>query len=158
MENAMDKIVEEVEGVFEIADAIYDKMVGDYFNTVTELSVRFRSNTNPVTDAELETILTLLPLKLFVVAESLSKLKLTNQIAKLKAKEEEKDKQLDYKLTSAVYEAVILRVEKELSYSRELIMSSKKIWESRRGAETPPIYSDVTADLPDYDISANNKQ
>lgn len=146
-------IIEEMDEVSKIADSIYNKLVGDYFSTVITLSERFRSNTLPITDTELEEILTLLPLKLFQVSEALSKAKLTHEGVKLKTKECDKDKELDYKLTAAVYASVIARIEKELTYSRELVMSSKKIWDSRRDAETSPIHTDVSGrpELPDYD-------
>lgn len=155
MNTIMCEIIEEMEEVNEIADSIYHKLVGDYFDTVIKLSERFRSNTLPITDTELEEVLTLLPLKLFQVSEALSKAKLTHEGVKLKTKECEKEKELDYKLTAAVYSSVIARIEKELSYSREFVMSSKKIWDSRRDAEISPIHSDVgdRPELPDYDSS-----
>lgn len=152
-----ESIVTEMKEITSIADEIYTEMVGDYFNEVERLSKRFQSMQNPITDAELEEILTVIPLKLFKVAESLSKVKLTNEIVKIRAKDKNDDKSLDYKLAASVYASVIVRIEKEASYSRELIMASKKIWESRRSAENAAgIRTDITPDLPDY-IAEDNK-
>ena len=139
-----------------IADKIYSDLVGNYFDEVIELKQRFDFNQNPVTDDELEKILTVLPLRMFKISEALSKATLTNQIAKIKAKEKGEDTSVEYKLTAAVYESVMLRIDKERSCCRELIMASKKIWDSRRAAEEAAgIRTDVGKDpkkeLPDYD-------
>lgn len=148
------EVLSDVEEISGIADTTYQSLVGNYFEEVKELSERFQSNNQPVTDTELESILTLLPLKLFSISEALSKAKLTNEIVKIKTKAQEGENEIDYKLAAAVYSSVITRIEKEASYCRELIMSSKKIWDSRRSAEEMPIRTDVSSnhsELPDYD-------
>lgn len=151
MINKMPEIVDEVSEIIDIAESVYQEIVGDYFKEVQELYQRFKSIKDPITDSELEIILTLVPLKLFGVSEALSKTQLMNEIVKIKTKETKgADAELDYKLTSSLYGAVITRIEKEMSFCRELIMSCKKIWDSRRHAEDAPIHSDVTADLPEY--------
>ena len=55
----------------------------------------------------------------------------------------------------AVYDAVIERVESEVSFSRELIMGAKKIWDARRNAEkanpvAPVVPEQTPDDLPNY--------
>jgi len=154
MQETMDDIVNEMKEITAIADKIYNDIAGEYFHTVRELADRFQCNKTPVTDDELETILTLLPLKLFEISEAKSKVILTHEVAKLKAKEHKTDDSLDYKLAAAVYNSVITRIDREMTYTRELIMSSKKLWDSRRAVDTPTVGEVVTPDLPDYDTSA----
>lgn len=156
MKNALEETMTELSEISLIADKIYSELVGNYFDEVIELKQRFDFNQNPVTDDELEKILTVLPLRMFKISEALSKATLTNQIAKIKAKEKGEDASVEYKLTAAVYESVMLRIDKERSCCRELIMASKKIWDSRRAAEEAAgIRTDVGKDpkkeLPDYD-------
>lgn len=151
MKSKMPDVFDEVEEVANIAEDIYDKLVGDHFKEVKELSERVKRDSNPITDAELEVVLTSVPLKLFGVSSALSKAKLTNEIVKIKNKEvDDKLKSLDYMLASAVYDSIILRIEKEILYSRELVMACKKIWDGRRSEEETPIRKDVQIDLPDY--------
>ena len=127
MKDALEETMAELSEISLIADKIYSELVGNYFDEVIELKQRFDFNQNPVTDDELEKILTVLPLRMFKISEALSKATLTNQIAKIKAKEKGEDTSVEYKLTAAVYESVMLRIDKERSCCRELIMASKKI-------------------------------
>ena len=87
MKNALEETMTELSEISLIADKIYSELVGNYFDEVIELKQRFDFNQNPVTDDELEKILTVLPLRMFKISEALSKATLTNQIAKIKAKE-----------------------------------------------------------------------
>ena len=57
----------------------------------------------------------------------------------------------EYKILEACYNSVITRVENQLTFSRELIMGAKKIWDSRRSAEASnPINPVGTIDLLPY--------
>lgn len=150
MKELMDGVLTEMNEITQIADEVYQRIAGSYFDVIRELSDRFQSNQAPVTDQELETILTLLPLKLFEISEAKSKVILTHEIVKLKAKENS-DNSLDYKLAAAVYNSVITRIDREMMYTRELIMSSKKLWDSRKSSDNPPVGEVVMPDLPDYD-------
>ena len=154
----------------------YEKAFARYFKNVKELSKRLSSTTRPITDAELNTILIDLPIALFDASESLSQVKMTLEVIKLKAKEDEyellkkataktvterKDEvavqMTEAKVLMIAYEAIISRVESEISLSKELIMGAKKIWDSRRRTEesnpVSPIDSNKKQDinkLPEY--------
>ena len=65
------------------------------------------------------------------------------------------------KILILAYDNLITRVEKEMSYSRELIMSAKKIYDARRNTEQSNPVSEVNSkqnDLPDYYSSTSGKQ
>ena len=132
----------------------YAELFAEYFNEVRVLSARMKSKTQPISDQELESVLTNLPLDLFEVASKLSDIKLNYEVIKLHNKKEHTEAVKQSKASTAtqrnaeadvatignralelVYETLIERVEKEVSYTRELIMASKKIWDGRRKAE-----------------------
>lgn len=150
MKEIMDAVLTEMGEISDIADEVYSKAAGNYFDDVRQLSDRFQSNHTPITDSELEFILTSLPLKLFEISEAKSKVMLTHEIVKLKSKEKS-DESFDYKLAAAVYNSVITRIDREMMYTRELIMSSKKLWDARKASENPPVGEVVMPELPDYD-------
>ena len=105
------------------------------------------SEESPINHTELEWILIELPMELFTLAESLNQLRLEYDIFKLEEKDLTKKSKKDSELGStelelnrlramiSVYSAVITRVENEISYSKELIMGAKKIWDRYRAAE-----------------------
>lgn len=132
----------------------YDELFAEYFNEVRSLSARMKSKTQPISDQELESVLTNLPLDLFEVASKLSDIKLNYEVIKLHNKKEhtealkkstastatQRNAEADVatignRALELVYETLIERVEKEVSYTRELIMAAKKIWDGRRKAE-----------------------
>lgn len=156
---------------FESADALVDQMYNRYFKTyfqdLNESFSRFRDADTPITDKELEWIITSLPLKLFSVSNALAQFKQHNEIVKLKIKErkaaakaEVEDDGLDteYRLMTIIYASVISRVEQEISFSKELIMGAKKVWDARRSSEQSPIGPKITPSLPDYPIEGNNPE
>lgn len=135
-------------------DLKYNELFAGYFEEVRSLSVRMKSKIQPISDQELESVLTNLPLDLFEVASKLSDIKLNYEVIKLHNKKEHTEvvKQSTAKTATQrnaeadvatignralelVYETLIERVEKEVSYTRELIMAAKKIWDGRRKAE-----------------------
>lgn len=161
-------------GLDEWLDEAYETSFAEYFNVQSELTRRLSDET-PITDAELQSILIDIPLKLFEVSEVLNRFKLRYNVIKLNIKKMEKGSVLnssegsethrrdmavlntiDDKFLLQAYESLIARVEKELSYSRELIMGAKKIWDGRRSAEepTPTVVSaeecEESYDLPEY--------
>ena len=134
---------------------------------------RLKHGGKKVTDEELEDILMSLPMKLFDAAEALSVFRLSIETVKIGAKKKECDlvraarsddglsvsaakdyaaeSVLDDRLLIAAYESVIERVEREMAYCRELIMSAKKIWDARRRVDTANPVSEVTEDLPEFE-------
>lgn len=138
----------------EWVDSKYAEIFAEYFNEVRTLSARMKSKIQPISDLELESVLTNLPLDLFEVASKLSDIKLNYEVIKLHNKKEhtemvkkstastatQRNAEADVatignRALELVYETLIERVEKEVSYTRELIMASKKIWDGRRKAE-----------------------
>jgi hypothetical protein len=141
-----------------LVDDIYNKYFASYFRKEAEMHTRFQDTDLVISDKELEWIITSLPLDLFSVSNALSQFKQHNEIVKLKIKQrknkgaEEADSELDdeYKLMSIIYTSVITRVEQEISFSKELIMGAKKIWDARRSGEHAPIGEVVPKELPEY--------
>lgn len=149
-----------------LVSEIYDKYFARYFKKELEMHTRFKDAEVPITDNELEWIITTLPLELFSVANALAQFKQHNEIVKLKIKQRKsrsKDRVVDdgldeeYKLMSIIYASVITRVEQEISFSKELIMGAKKVWDARRSGDRAPIGEKLPEpDLPAYRIDANN--
>ena len=160
----------------------YEASFEKYFSTQRYLVGRLSDKEKPITDDELQTILIDIPLKLFEVSEVLNKVKLRASTIKLNIKNLEKTRfddlktsglsdtrkheiaansTLDDKFLLSAYESLIERVEKELSYSRELIMGAKKIWDGRRSSENGvPMAKDAQSDnieLPDYNPGRSPK-
>lgn len=161
----------DIDDVNDWVEHIYMKYFKDYFQQERDLYQRLKSNDNPITDTELEWILTDLPLELFSVADALSKFRVTKEVIKLKNKENEaaqiqlstetsatkKKEQVQLNMVEdalllSVVDIVAGRVESEISFSKELIMSAKKIWDARRRQEdTGTIENSVSnKELPDY--------
>ena len=159
----------DVEEVIQWCNQEYKVKFAEYFIIQHQLYDRLKSST-PITDAELETILTDIPLKLFKVSEILSAFRTGFEVLKLKIKEKsaniEKSSEAksqaarkeeanigiipDMILTTA-YESIISRVEYEISMSKELIMGAKKIWDSRRRTDNSnPVGEVVNDELPEY--------
>lgn len=165
----------------EFCDSVYDSMFAPVFSQVTELHKRMKSSNKPISDEELTYILTELPLDLFSVSESLNKLRLKLEVTKLENSKREIDfrnslaqsssktteqkssvlsqlvkdelvsKMTEYRIFEICYTSIITRVENQLTYSRELIMGAKKIWDARRSAEASnPIGPVNMQDLPPY--------
>lgn len=147
-------VSEDVTDAREWVDSKYNELFSAYFDEVRDLSARMRSKIRPISDQELETVLTILPLDLFEVAAKLSDIKLNYEVIKLHNKKQHTEMTKKSEATTAtqrnaeadaamvdnralelVYETLIERVEKEVSYTRELIMTTKKIWDGRRKVE-----------------------
>lgn len=166
----------DIDSVNDWVEEIYNRYFSNYFKDQHQYYKRLKSKDRPITDAELENILTTMPLELFSVSEALSQFKISEEVVKLKVKETEienfknskqssetKRKEeaansvLEHKLLITVYEAVAERVGREISYSRELIMGCKKIWDGRRATDNSnPIGNTIDDnDLPEYEYNGN---
>jgi len=179
------KVIEEystdLDAIQEFCDDMYSQFFEENFAEIRELYKRMKSKVHPITDAELEYILTTFPMELFTVAEKLNKLRLNCEVVKLKNKQTlEKirndaiadatahglnktqtnehvshvvaEKMVEYEVLHAAYSSIIARVENEQTFSKELIMGAKKIWDARRSSElSNPVGMVVPEDLPEYD-------
>lgn len=149
-------------------DDKYQSDFGTYFTNIRNLYDRMQDETRSITDKELEEILTDVPLQMFAVSEKLNQLKSKIEVIKLRVKEKRRQAYLDSeevtvsKKTSEanfavandemlirLYTDLAERVSSEISSSKELIMSAKKIWTSRREAENIANAAQ-NVELPDY--------
>lgn len=145
---------DDINSVSNWVNKIYDEQFGPYFKGERELFNRLQSESHPITDEEINWVLTTLPLQLFTVSEALAQLRTRCDVIKMKNKQmkaelireseeptvtkrtEYADEQLlGNRLLASVYDNVITRVESEISFSRELIMSCKKLFDARRSTE-----------------------
>lgn len=162
--NAIQEYSEDVEAVNSFCNGLYEDNFACYFSEVRKLFSRMKDKSHPVTDEELEYILTELPLELFAAAETLNKFRLNYEVVKLKNKEKVEqfrkeatlavsemyatkterqeyvihtvnEKIVEYEILLSVYASIVTRVENEQSFVRELIMGAKKVWDSRRSGE-----------------------
>lgn len=132
----------------------YNENFEQYFKNIKELYSRLSSTSKPVTDKELEEILSSVPLQLFSAAEALNFFKAKLEVLKMNVKSQREEAMRDNTLKTQadrkhyadvavysgellikVYSTIVERVEREMSYSRELIMSAKKIWTARKEEE-----------------------
>lgn len=154
-------------------DAQYTERFSAYFSHVNTLYEKMHNVYTSITDSELEWILTTLPLELYSVSEKLNALNLDINIIKIeikkkmrsveqnskestvaKRKQEASDSVLLDESVLKAYESLVSLVESQISFCRELIMGSKKIWDARRRAESA---NPVGAVVPDY-IDQENQQ
>lgn len=159
--------------IIEWIDEQYSLQFSEYFDIQHTLYQRFSDGSRPITDSELEQILVDIPLKLFSASERLASIQASIEAIKLKIKRDEhtiadkhgdlsdtKRKELasisttDDKIVLSAYNSLVSRIEREMSYSRELVMGAKKIWDARRRTESSnPIKETDTSSydsLPDY--------
>lgn len=172
------KYNEDISGVTSWCDEVYNAQFASYFEDQRTLFTRLRSTRQPITDAELEAILTTIPLQLFSVSEVLNKFRISQAVIKVKTKQKEHEVYstsqartiagrqaeaaeavLEDGLLYSAYATVIDRVDSEIAFSRELIMGAKKIWDARkRTEEVHPVGEvSVPSDLPDYVPSSHNQ-
>ena len=174
LEKEWKAIKDDVDSAISFSDSIYEETFSHYFSKVHELYSKMKSKEDIIPDNDLEWILTSLPLELFSVSADLTRLKTTSEVLKAEAKKREyylvgeykargmsatEAKEIasieteDVKLLISSYNSLFERVEKEVSFARELIMSAKKVWDSRRAfdAPMPVIKQQEEPDLPYYD-------
>lgn len=174
--------LEKLDEICAVRDEMYAEIFSELFSRVTELYQRFRSEIRPITDDELETILTEIPLRLFTVSERLADIRMRMSVTKLENKHKRTaliksyiispeydgysqsavrefvsnradDEMRDDEIAVMVYSSLIDRIEGEISFSRELIMGAKKLWDARRSNATNPV-APVVPELPEYAPSA----
>lgn len=153
------------------AEEQYQNQFATHFKKVNELHDKLKSKDNPLTDEELEWILTSLPLELIDVSEKLSNVKTSQEVIKVsiktketeladsfmddegmsafKAKELAANETIEDKLLLSMYDIIYERVSRQVTFAKELIMSCKKIWDARRNSEQP-VPSIHDSDLPEY--------
>ena len=165
------EVDDDVQAVTSWCNEIYEEQFSKYFDESRELFGRLKSKTKPITDEELSWILINLPLSLFEVSEILNRIKVSQEVIKLRNKQKESElvkastensaakrqedaalQMLEHKLLVTAYSSVMSRVESEVSFCRELIMGAKKIWDARRRTESANPVSPVDShlELPDY--------
>lgn len=180
---ALDEYSADIEAVQKFCDEIYNEHFSSNFKKVRELYQRMKSDIHPITDEELEYILTTFPLELFVISEQLNKIRLNSEVVKLKNKETiEKLRNdaiaeatahglnktqtneyvshvlnrsmVEYEVLLSAYNSIITRVENEQTFSKELIMGAKKVWDARRNTDLTNPVGEVVPELPEYNIKA----
>lgn len=153
---AMEALKDDFKAADDVVDEIYTNYFARYFAKEAEMYERFQDPNNSISDKELEWIITSLPLELMSASDALSQFKQHNEIIKLtiKQRKTQTPEEIDneYKLMSIVYNCVINKVEGKLSFSKELIMGAKKVWDARRKTEQPVIPELNQSELPDYPI------
>lgn len=161
---AVAELKEDFESANNLVDELYHKYFARFFQKESEMFDRFRDADVPINDTELEWILISLPLELKMAANSLAQFKQYNEIVKLRMKQRKSagvddsdGLDAEFKLMNIIYTSVITRVELEISFSKELIMGAKKVWDARRSGETPPI-GETNTDLPEYKLDNDNSK
>lgn len=174
-EAILEKYQPSIDQVCSWCDTTYDTKFGAFFSKQHALYESMQSEFKPVTDEELEQILTEIPLQLFSVSEALSTFKLGLEVIKLDikersrrinehsdtaAKQAELSSLAEDRIFLMAYGSIVERVEHEISFSRELIMSAKKIWDSRRKTDAvlPVSPGDYSNSLPEYNPDIGNRR
>lgn len=154
---------EDITAVESFADEIYDKEFASFFQLSHDLHNRVTNKKKPVTDSELEEILTTVPLNMIQISERLNKYRTALDVirTKMKAKRRELVKEssgvtktereedanaamAEYEIICIAYTNIIQRVDNQISFSRELVMCAKKLWDARHARPVNPV-SEATA-------------
>ena len=170
---------EDISAIQDWVQEMFSSIFGESFNEIQSLYAQLKNADHPIGDAELERLLTILPLDLVEASEKLNGLRLTFETVKLKNKDTERDlnhkysndknipatvrkdivdsAMSEYKLYAIAYSALISRAEGHISFCKEMIMAAKKIFDSRRAAEAAipigpgvPLADNPHPDLPSY--------
>ena len=173
--NVIDEYSADIDAVQRFCDELYVENFELNFRDVRNLYTRMKSKVHPITDEELEYIITMLPLELFISSERLTAIRLNSEVVKLKNKQKMdefrksaeleadtmnlaktakndyvstaiKTRMVEYEVLYSAYTSVITRVESEQTFAKELIMGAKKVWDSRRSAERSNPISEVVPD------------
>lgn len=172
LQKTLEKVSSDIDEVNEWAEEEYAKYFSEYFKGELDLYNKLKTSKNQISDQELEWILTDLPMELFAVTEQLSKLKTAQEVIKLSIKEREREYVKSHtegsetkrkeeaaaltaedRLLVTIYDQISDRVSRQMTFSKELIMSAKKIWDARRADRIPLPDMDTgfeTSDLPEY--------
>ena len=170
LQNTLAELIPDIEEVNKWAEDQYTEYFSAYFKGEVELYNKMKTVNSQITDLELEWVLTDLPLELFSVTEQLSKLKTAQEVIKLSIKQKEREYMETHtdgsetkrreaaaaltaedRLLVSVYDSIIDRVSRQMTFSKELIMSAKKIWDARRSDGIPlPEMNIDPSKLPEY--------
>lgn len=147
----------DLDEINDMAEEIYKKNFSNYFQVPKNLAAKLRSGSD-ISDNDLEDVLITVPLKLFEASESLNKFRLSLEVLKTRIRDKRVEltesieqsyqaqdtkytqsqvsKAVDYEMSGdnlliSLYESIIKRVENEISFTKELIMSSKKLFTAR---------------------------
>ena len=171
LEKALDNLAADSETALKFCEDSYNSKFGEYFSEARDMFKRLQSKTRPITNEELQWILIDLPIKLFEVSERLNSFRVLYEVAKINLKQREVEVGYDEdakamkaaerkeyvasqtvgdRIIITLYDSIIDRVEREISYSRELIMGAKKIWDSRFKTDTVNPVTEVSERLPNY--------
>jgi len=176
LDNVYAELQPDMDSVASWCDTLYQEQAAAYFKEVRILHTRLESKIQPITDDELTWVLVDLPIQLFKAAEVVNRLRLEFEVIKLKCKNKKTTlakastastatarndvvavQMLGDDILLVAYNAVICRIESEMSWSKELIMGAKKIWDSRRRSEqSNPISEVVPTYLPNYGQSTSS--
>lgn len=169
-------VEQDLNAVESLINSLYESNFSEFFVGAREVFARLDSKLHPITDEELNWILIDLPVQLFDVSEKLSSFKMKCETLKLLLKKKESDvaadaKEKGYKASDIktivysetiedrllinAYSSVISRVESEVVFSKELIMSGKKIWTARRETDASNPVSEIS-ELPEYQIKGKD--
>ena len=184
LDDIVSEYSQDIAAIDKFCDDLYDRLFAKHFREVRNLYQRMQSKLKPISDSELEYILIMLPVEMFSVAESLNKIRLQQEVVKLKNREKVEtlrkeltaqatdlgmnksqmseyvshglsEAMVEYEVLSSAYESVITRVSNEQTFSKELIMGAKKVWDSRRSSEASNPVAPIKGDLPDYDPTSS---
>jgi len=159
---ALESLKEDFDATEALVNEIYNKYFSANFERINSLNEQFRDKSTPISDEALEDIITVVPLDLYMISNQLSQLQHQQEITKLKIKQRKKsnipeeDLDIEYQLMSIVYSSVISRVEHQITFSKELIMGAKKIWDARKHTVSINPIKDKYIDLPDYSQNSND--
>lgn len=173
MTDRWDTLYQDSNEVAEWADKMYNELFSKYFNLIEEVHLELQDKLVQISDTSLSHILLDLPIELINVSEDLATFKLRCESIKLDikqreqslvesselltktAKEEAAAKAVaEDKLMLKATAIIIERVEREISFARELIMSAKKIWDARRRTENVnPVNVHGIDNLPEANLS-----
>lgn len=171
---------------------IYTKNFSHFFDIVDKFYYSMQKEKNKLSDEELEEILIDLPLNLFEVSDKVTGLRIQLEVTKLKNREVRENirtaidssdafsdmsktdrkeavaratasSMVPYELLADVYEVLLDLISNKVSFAKELIMSAKKVWTSRRETEdsmpvAEPDTSDDGPDLSAYDFNKKKPQ
>ncbi len=148
----LENIYSEAEDIDTFIDEIYQKNFKVQFQKIYELIDKFRNDSKKVSTEELEYLLMELPLDMFDVSSKIEMVQGLSEVAAYQAKTAKAQNNDDkYKLDVIAkrLDALVERIQRESSAARELVMSAKKLWDSRQ-AETKSNPIKEISNLPDY--------
>ena len=163
---------------------LYNSDFASVFDKVRNIYSKFQSSSTVISDEDLEWIIVSLPMELLYISESLNSLRLKYEVLKLKTKRIQSDieqkiclecqtldqkiskkdlkelvdfEMIEHRIVMAAFSSVITRVENEITFSKELIMGAKKVWDSRRHGENSNPIGEVNIELPEYKVDFEGK-